>query len=222
MSQGQPVRIGSGTGPRHPPLICGRPPRSKGHPMKKFVKASIATAAGVTLLLGGAGTFASWNASATTAGATIASGNMVVEDSGVAGVWTANGSTIDLASYAIAPGDVLTYSKTMSVSAEGDSIQATLGLTGGSIAAADATDASDQALAGYLQEGATLTASGEGISGTGPTFTVAPGSGVVDEDVTVTVSIAFPAGDTAGGNNDAMGGAVNLSDLTVTLTQNTN
>ncbi len=190
--------------------------------MKKFVKASIATAAGVTLLLGGAGTFASWNASATTAGATIASGNMVVEDSGVAGVWSANGTTIDLASYAIAPGDVLTYSKTLSVSAEGDSIQATLALTGGSIAAADLADASDQALAGYLQENATLTASGEGISGTGPTFTVAPGSGVVDEDVTVTVSIAFPAGDTAGGNNDAMGGAVNLSDLTVTLTQNTN
>lgn len=189
--------------------------------MKKFVKASIATAAGVTLLLGGAGTFATWNASATTAGATIASGNMVVEDSGVAGTWTANGSAVNLADYRIAPGDTLTYTKTMSVSAEGDSIQATLGLTGGSIAAADPTDAADQALAGYLKANATLSAAGQGITGTGPTFTVAPGSGTVDEDVTVTVTIAFPAGDTAGGNNGAMNGAVNLSDLAVTLTQNT-
>lgn len=189
--------------------------------MKNFLKASIATAAGVTLLLGGAGTFASWNASATTQGATIAAGNMVVADSGVAGTWTANGSTIALDGYSIAPGDTLTYTKTMDVSAEGDSIQATLGLTGGSIVAADVTDAADQALAGYLLSNATLAASGTGITGTGPTFTVAPGTGVVDETVTVSVTISFPAGDTVGGNNDAMNGAVNLSDLTVTLTQAT-
>ncbi|MGP3533335.1 alternate-type signal peptide domain-containing protein [Microbacterium sp. RD1] len=189
--------------------------------MKKFVKASIATAAGVTLLLGGAGTFASWNASATSQGATIAAGNMVVEDSGTAGTWTANGQSIALSDYRIAPGDTLTYTKTMSISAEGDSIEATLGLTGGSIVAADVTDADDQALAGYLLSNATLAASGTGISGTGPTFTVAPGNGVVDEDVTVTVTIAFPYGDTVGGNNNAMNGAVSLSDLTVTLTQAT-
>lgn len=189
--------------------------------MKKFIKASIATAAGVTLLLGGAGTFANWNASATSEGATIAAGNLVVEDSGTAGTWTANGSPISLDGYLVAPGDTLTYTKTMSVSAEGDSIQATLGLTGGSIAAADPTDATDQALAGYLLSTATLSASGEGITGTGPTFTVAPGAGSVDEDVTVTVTITFPYGDTVGGNNDAMNGAVSLSDLTVTLTQAT-
>jgi alternate signal-mediated exported protein len=189
--------------------------------VKKFVKASLATAAGVTLLLGGAGTFASWNASASAGGATIASGNMVVEDSGQAGAWTANGTPITLAGYAISPGDTLTYTKTMSVSAEGDSLQATLGLTGGSIAAADPADPADQALAGYLQANATLTATGEGITGTGPTFTVAPGTGVVDEDVTVSVTIAFPYGETAGGNNNAMNGAVDLSGLTVTLTQNT-
>jgi alternate signal-mediated exported protein len=189
--------------------------------MKKFTKASIAAAAGITLLLGGAGTFASWNASATTSGATIASGNMVVEDSGTAGTWTANGAPISLAGYSIAPGDTLTYTKTMSISAEGDSIQATLGLTGGSIVAADATDAADQALAGYLLSTATLTASGEGITGTGPTYTVAPAAGVVNEDVTVSVTITFPYGDTVGGNNNAMNGAVSLSDLTVTLTQAT-
>lgn len=190
--------------------------------MKKFVKASIATAAGLTLLLGGASTFATWNASATAQGAVISSGNMVVADSGTPGVWTANGAPITLEDLRVAPGDTLTYTKTMSVGAEGDSIEATLALAGGSIAAADPTSAADQALAGYLTSNAELSASGEGISGTGSTFTVTPGTGVVDEDVTVTVTIVFPAGDTAGGNNDAMNGAVDLSELAVTLTQNTN
>jgi len=37
----------------------------------------------------------------------------------------------------------------------------------------------------------------------------------------VTVTITFPYGDTVGGNNDAMNGAVTLDALTVSLTQNT-
>lgn len=191
--------------------------------MKKIVKATIAAAAGATLLLGGAGTFATWNASATTQGTSISSGNLVVEDSGAAGVWTANGSStpISLAGYTIAPGDTLTYTKTMSIAAEGDNISATLGLTPASIAAADATNANDQALAGYLSANAVLTATGTGITGAGPTFTVTPGAAGIAQNVTVSVTITFPYGDTAGGNNAAMSGMVNLSDLTVTLTQKT-
>lgn len=191
--------------------------------MKKIAKASIAAAAGVTLLLGGAGTFATWNASATAAGASISAGNLVVEDSGTAGVWTANGSTtpISLSGYTIVPGDTLTYTKTMSIEAEGDNLKATLGLTGGSIEPVDPTKTADVALDGYLTANAKLSAAGTGISGTGPTFTVTPGNAVVAQDVTVTVEIAFPAGATVGGNNDAMLGAVDLSDLTVTLTQAT-
>jgi len=191
--------------------------------MKKIAKASIAAAAGITLLLGGAGTFATWNASATTQGATITSGNLVVKDSGAAGVWTANGSAtpVSLATYSIAPGDTLTYTKTMSIAAEGDNLKATLGLTPASITAANPTSATDQALASYLSANATLSATGTGISGAGPTFTVTPGTGALAQNVTVTVTIAFPYGDTVGGNNAAMSGAVSLSDLTVTLTQAT-
>jgi alternate signal-mediated exported protein len=188
--------------------------------MKKIVKASIATAAGVVLLLGGAGTFATWNDTATTEGASIVAGNLVVDDSNVAGVWTANGSTINLAEYRIAPGDVLTFTKTMKVGAEGDSLEATLGLSQASITAVDTENNADVALAGYLTKNAVLSATGAGITGTGPTFTVIPGAGVVDQDVTVTVTIEFPAGG-AGVNNNAMNGKVNLAGLTVTLTQAT-
>lgn len=189
--------------------------------MKKIVKASIATTAGVILLLGGAGTFATWNSSATAPGASIVSGNLVVEASQDAGTWTANGSVIDIADYAIVPGDVLTYTKTMSVGAEGDSLSATLALTDSSIAPADAGKPADIALASFLTDSAVLTASGAGITGTGPTFTVTPAGDVVSQDVTVTVTIAFPYGEEVGGNNGAMNGAVTLDELTVSLTQNT-
>lgn len=188
--------------------------------MKKIVKASIATTAGVILLLGGAGTFATWNSSATAQGASIVAGNLVVEDSKTAGTWTANGAPISIDGYKVAPGDVLTYTKTMKVAAEGDSLTATLALSEASITPVDAKDAADVALAGYLVESAVLSASGTGITGTGPTFTVAPGAGAVSQDVTVNVQITFPAGDTVGGNNNAMNGAVTLDALTVSLTQN--
>lgn len=188
--------------------------------MNKIVKASIATTAGVVLLLGGAGTFATWNSSTQTQGASIVSGNLVVEPSSTGGSWTANGAPISIADYAIVPGDVLIYTETMKVGAEGDSLSATLALTDSSIAPADSGNDADRALAGYLDDSAELTASGPGISGTGPTFTVTPGAGVISQDVTVTVRIEFPAGDVAGGNNDAMNGAVTLDALTVSLTQN--
>jgi alternate signal-mediated exported protein len=188
--------------------------------MKKIVKASIATSAGVILLLGGAGTFATWNSSATAQGASIVAGNLVVEASQDAGAWAANGSPISIADYRIVPGDVLTYTKTMKVGAEGDSLRATLALTDSSITPADPTKPADVALASYLTDSAVLTASGAGITGTGPTFTVTPAGEVVSQDVTVTVTIAFPAG-VVGGDNDAMNGAVTLDELTVSLTQNT-
>lgn len=188
--------------------------------MNKIAKASLAATAGVVLLLGGAGTFATWNSSAPVEGAGIVAGNLVVEDSGAAGTWTAGGAPISIDDYRVVPGDVLTYTKTMTVGAEGDRLSATLALSEAAITPVDPENPADVALADHLTESAVLTASGAGITGTGPTFTVAPGTGVVAQDVTVTVTIAFPAGDTAGTDNAAMNGAVSLADLTVSLTQN--
>jgi len=189
--------------------------------MNKIAKASIATAAGVALLLGGAGTFASWNGTATTIGAPVSAGNLVVASDSTAGTWTANGSKtpLTISDYAVSPGDTLTFTKTMQIAAEGDTLQAELALTGGSIVASDITDAADQALAGQLTSTAVLTAVGEGITSHGGSFTVVPAAGAVSQDVTVTVTITFPTG--ADAKNTAMKGSVDLSALTVTLTQAT-
>ncbi|SDZ09871.1 alternate-type signal peptide domain-containing protein [Herbiconiux ginsengi] len=188
--------------------------------MNKLAKGAIAGAAGVVLLLGGAGTFAFWNSTANVAGGTIVAGNLLVANTGAAGVWTdQNGTTIDVATYRIVPGDTLTYTDDLTVTAVGDNLQATLALAGGSIAPTTAGNAADIALAGYLVDNAELDATGTGISGTSPTYTVVAGTAGVSQVVTVSVELAFPFGAVAGAENDAKLGSVNLSNLAVTLTQ---
>lgn len=191
--------------------------------MNKLLKGSIAGAAGVALLLGGAGTFAYWNSSATLAGDTIVSGNLAVTDSADAGVWTVNGGTapIDLASYLVVPGDVLTYTKTMSILASGDNLVATLDLSDASVAAATAS-AADLALEREIEESAVVTATGTGIAAvtdTPNTFTITPGADEISQDVTVTATIAFPESNVAAAENAAMNGSVTLADMALTLTQ---
>ena len=189
--------------------------------MKKFVKASIATAAGITLLLGGAGTFATWNAKASAGSAEIVAGNLVVKSKGE-GVWMSGNTAIDINTYAIVPGEVLTYTKEMTVIAEGEQLTAELGLTGGSVAAVDKNNPADVELAKLLvnkNSNVTLTAAGEGIVLTSPnTFSVTPGDKKIEETVTVTVTVAFPD-EAEGAENDAMRGKVSLGGLDVTLTQ---
>ena len=187
--------------------------------MNKVTKAAIAAAIGGALLLGGAGTLASWNSSVGISGGTIVAGNLVVTDGG-AGVWTANGSPtpITIASYKIVPGDVLTYTKPMTITATGNNLVATLGLGAGSIAPSNSGTAADVALAGYLTKSATLTATGPGISGT----TVTAGTAGVSQAVTVAVTVTFPKSATAGDVTEAATktGSVSLDNMSVSLTQN--
>lgn len=189
--------------------------------MNKLGKAAIASGIGVALLLGGAGTLATWNSSAPIDGGTIVAGNLLVADGG-AGVWTANGDAtpIDLASYTVVPGDVLTYTKAMDITATGNNLVATLGLGAGSISGTTAS-AADQALAGYLTKTATIDATGPGIATTGGVTTVTAGTAGVNQTVTVTVTVTFPKSVTVGdATEDATKtGSVNLSGLAVTLTQ---
>jgi len=188
--------------------------------MNKLTKASIATAAGVALLLGGSGTFAFWNDSVEGGAAIIAAGNLVVEDTATPGAWTADGAPITIADYRVSPGDVLVYTKQMRVAAEGDGLTATLSIAKGSITAVDSTKGADTALAALLQNNATLAVTaGTALTGTGPTYTVTPGSAAIDELVTVSVTITFPNG-TAIADNPAKTGAVNLSNFAVAVTQN--
>lgn len=179
--------------------------------MNKLTKAAIAGAAGIALLLGGAGTLASWNADATATGGTITAGEMTIEAVAGGGTWTdAKQGAINIATFKAVPGDVLTYTANFNVTAVGDNLSATVGLTPGSIAAESAS-AEDVKLASLLTDSSTFTVD----SVTTTTITQSTGTQVVS----VAVSITWPDGAPTD-DNAAMNGAVDLSNMTITLTQN--
>jgi alternate signal-mediated exported protein len=187
--------------------------------MNKLAKGAIAGAAGIALLLGGAGTFAFWNSSATVAGGTITAGNLLISNP-TPGVWKdQNGATIDITTYKIVPGDTLTYTDDVDLTVTGNNLVATLALGAGSITPVAGTGAAGTALAGFLTENAVLTATGTGISGASPTYTITAGAAGVVQPVTVAVTLKFPNVNTAGFENAAKTGAVSLSNMTLTLTQ---
>ena len=208
--------------------------------MNKLVKGAVATAAGVALLMGGAGTFAYWNDSVGVSGATITAGNLVLTDATPSnGVWTVqkNGTgtattVSNIAAFVVSPGDKFSYTKSVKFTATGDNLTAKLSLAPGSIVGAGSTPtAASNALAGYLQRTATLTATAIGtqiVVGTGAdagTFTITPGStGLVDQTITVTVGITFPkqtdtTSTAALVENNTKLGSVNLTGLSVTINQ---
>lgn len=86
--------------------------------MNKLVKGSIAGAAGVALLLGGAGTLALWNDSASINAGTVTSGVLDVANA-APGTWSPD---LDL----IVPGDTVVYTDTLEVTATGDNLSATV------------------------------------------------------------------------------------------------
>jgi alternate signal-mediated exported protein len=199
---------------------------NKPAPANKLFRAAIATAAGAALLMGGAGTFAYWNSSVGITGGTISSGTLTIVDATPTdGVWTVqkNGAgaqlpVANIATFLTSPGDVLTYTKNVKISASGNNLAATLAVTPGSIVAADANPGSAP-LAAKLTSSATITASGTGITANGATYTITPGSTPISAaNVAISVVITFPK-DAGTILNTAQNGAVNLSGLSVTLTQ---
>jgi len=209
--------------------------------MNKLTKGAIAGAAGITLLLGGGTTFALWNSSAEVAGGTIESGNLVVAVAtelvdgvkrDIAGVWTdQTKAPINLATFRAAPGDVLTYTKVMHITATGDNLVALLKLDAGSIVKGDSSVPADVELAEYLTSTAVLEATGPGITKNLPPelyrtvaglpgeYTITAGSAGVSRDVTVAVTITFPKNAAAGFENNTMLGSVSLQDMVISLTQ---
>lgn len=167
--------------------------------MNKLTKAAIAGAAGIALLLGGAGSLAYWNSSADIANTQIESGTLSIQPSGT-GSWS---SQPDL----WVPGDTFTYTDTLTISATGDNLHARLSINPSSITG-------DAALKSALQ--VTLTATGTGISATATpsVYEVTPNAGSIS--VSVTVVVTFPSsitGTTAQGEN------VSLDDLSFKLEQ---
>ena len=93
--------------------------------MNKLVKGSIAGAAGIALLLGGAGSLALWSDSAALSPTSITSGTLDIAP-GTTGTWSP-------ALAKIVPGDTTTYTQNYTVVATGDNLHATLTTNVGTI-----------------------------------------------------------------------------------------
>lgn len=191
--------------------------------MNKLFKGAVAGAAGVALLLGGAGTFALWNDTLPAiTGQQIEAGQLRFDEgAATGGTWTVirgnqETSLTTLAGFLVVPGDVLTYEVNgVGVIATGNHLTATLSYAGGAAVAANSDSAEDVALAEAMNEAThSFTVSGtiNGDQIEGSTITVSPGDEV---DLTVRIVLTFP--EAAG--NATQGGSVTLSDVNLTLQQ---
>lgn len=90
----------------------------------KMTKGTVAIGAGVVLLLGGAGTYALWQVNEPLEG-TVQTGDLNLELGTPS--WTHNGEAVaDVAAVQLVPGDVVSLTQPMTVTAIGDDLQAEL------------------------------------------------------------------------------------------------
>ena len=158
--------------------------------MNKLVKASVAAAAGIALLMGGAGSLALWNDSATVSSGTVSTGELSLTSNG-AGSW-ADGISLWV------PGDTDTYTEVFTVVASGDNIEAQISAAYSGSTTNGITSTSTIVVAGE-------TASSPGV------YTLDAGT----YTVTVTVNVSFNATGTA--NQEIV--AQPLGNVSVTLQQ---
>jgi alternate signal-mediated exported protein len=163
--------------------------------MNKLVKGAVAGAAGIALLLGGAGTFALWNATVGVSSGTISTGTLAFGTS-ASPVWTdksagALTTTFDPASQKIVPGDVVQLVQTVSVTGSGKNLVASLTYVPSSVAIpADLINAITPTLTVVQATGsaaATLTGSGT----TASPYIITPTAAGGTSTYTVTISYAF-------------------------------
>jgi len=206
--------------------------------MNKLVKGSIAGAAGIILLMGGAGSLAYWNDSAT-AGPALGSNSITAGTLSVtavnAGAWTKGfynasnvlvgsvGAVANLSTVRIVPGNRLVYTQQFNIVGTGDDLYFTIGSTAGAVNPASVNPAPTAAADAALAAQVTNTFSVSSVTGgtvipatSANTFRVSSNNGTAST-VTVTWTINFPFGATA--VNTAKTGAISLSQGAITLTQ---
>ena len=175
--------------------------------MKKTTKGTIAIAAAITLLLGGAGSLAYWQESATIGASQVTTGQLKVTVGSTA-TWqvTKYGSTtpttID-SSYKMVPGDTVTYSVGFTTVAEGTTLKANALVSGGAVTGLPANVSATTA----------VTYDGAAVS-TSP-FNVPVGT----KTGTVKVTIAWPWGNSTSDLAATMNQTINLASTVVTVTQ---
>jgi alternate signal-mediated exported protein len=182
--------------------------------MHKNTKAALAATTAAVLLLGGAGTLASWNDSETIGGGAIASGSLsLTQESGqTCTAWALDaaggGGAFVPGTTLVVPGDVITRTCTYTVNATGEHLAATVDL-------ATPSFGETNELVSALQPTATYTRD----PGTGA-VALADGAQITDDNdgdvLTAAVSVTFDAA-TSGTTAQEM--TATLDALTVTLTQ---
>jgi alternate signal-mediated exported protein len=186
--------------------------------VNKLIKGSLATGAGVALLLGGAGTFMSWNDVETVDGGTINTGHLELAADTDDVRWSVNGGTKMTTSqmektYLAAPGDEIVYEVPVTVDAAGTHLTATVEAQAGALTGDQVATAFG---AGALEAELIPDADSQDFFGT-PThgvYTLGEGEG------TATARITLEFNDNGvGAENAAMDQKIALGDLTVALTQ---
>ena len=166
--------------------------------MNKSTKGAVAAAAAAILLVGGAGTLAYWNATGSVDGDDISSGKLALINPG-AQTWTLNGDAAD-GTVVLVPGDELVYAGSYEIDAAGDNLVATLGIAGGT--ETGGLSAFVDTSVDAVVDGATVT-----------DVTAADDGKRID----VRATVDFPFGTSV--DNASQSQTLNLSDLTITLTQ---
>ncbi|MCS0645893.1 alternate-type signal peptide domain-containing protein [Curtobacterium flaccumfaciens] len=179
--------------------------------MHKIVTGAIAGAAGVALLLGGAGTFALWNASASSAASAVSAGTLTLSANND-GAWTdiTNGraTAIDPTKALMVPGNTFQFTQTLNIGATGQDLKANLTYANQSITG-------DAALLAATTKTLAVTSTSASVvqsSSNSNTFVVSPSSST--STVKVVFTVTLPSSATTG-----QGGSINLSALAFTLTQ---
>ena len=185
--------------------------------MNKLVKGSIAGAAGIALLLGGAGTFALWNDSQLVNGGNVQTGTLDIALSG-SGTWLdvspdAPNTTWVVATDRLVPGDTVTFTQDVTIQATGKNLKANLAYNPASIVVAPA-------LTTYVTVGLTATkVSGDAtIAANGAnTYSILPVAGG-SSVIRVVITVAFDPL-TPGQTGQTLATAVNLTAASFTLVQ---
>jgi len=176
-------------------------PRSR----SKLTKALVATGVGVALLAGGGGTFAAWSSTQTVKPGTVTAGELALSAPTDGGTWSSasTGKIDSIAAYRIVPGEVLTYTQNVGVTATGSALTYELGtnLTSPEVV-------TDNELAAALDQSAVISVNGKPV-----TEPLEATEGVTSVQVTVTITFPFSSG------NETQKDSVNLKNVQVIATQ---
>jgi alternate signal-mediated exported protein len=189
--------------------------------MNKLLKGSIAGAAGIALLLGGAGTFALWSDTQAVTGAAVSTGILDIDTTATAATWAdvsvdATSATWVPSADKLVPGDTVTYTKDVQITATGKNLKALLAYTASSIPIAASV-----APAVTVTMGATVTSGTAAVTaGTAAnTFNVVPGATNVASTIRVVITVAYSKTIPINQVGQNQAAAVDLTAPSFTITQ---